>query len=188
MTPEKFLIAHEARFPWSLPESVPPGLGIELIAAFTGRGAHALEVALATVERRPRADELRCVWAGRYGKAPSPLLLVAAYKVEDGWNAAICGPVGDEPPAEGGLELGEVERIASAALGEPSRHAAIRFLGSIWAELETELPGLRNQGMFAAHELREGLPLRGDWSTTCADGRAAQVPWPRARRATWLLG
>jgi hypothetical protein len=172
MTPEDFLVDYEDRGPWSLPDgSTKPG-GFAPVAAFTGLGKYGLEVALATVDRRPRADELRRVWSARYGKAPIPLLLIAAYKTDDGWKASICGPVGDEPPAEGDLELGEVERIAAAALAEPSRNAAIRFLGSIWAELENELPGLRNQGMFASHELRDGLPLRPDWKDACARGRA----------------
>ena len=172
MTPDRFLADYEDVITWSVPDSAAKGLGVAPVAAFTGRGKYPLEVALATLDRRPRADELRRVWSARYGKAPSPLLLVAAYRVDDGWKASICGPAGDEPPAEGGLELGEVARIAAAALAEPSRHAAIRFLGSIWAELEHELPGLRNQGMFAAHELRDGLPLRTDWSAACDRGRS----------------
>jgi hypothetical protein len=172
MTPDGFLADYEDRFNWSVPDGTGKGIGLAPVAAFTGKGRYGLEVALATVQRRPRADELRHVWSARHRKAPSPLLLVAAYGADDGWKASICGPVGDEPPAESNLELGEVERIASAALGEPSHHAAIRFLSSIWDELENELPGLRNQGMFASHELRDGLPLRADWAAACDRGRS----------------
>jgi hypothetical protein len=172
MTPEGFLSDYTQRFPWQVPDGTPKGLNLAPVAAFTGRGAQPLEVALATVDRRPRIEDLRRAWVARQGKAASPLLLVAAYGYDGGWKASICGPVGDDPPAEGGLELGEVERIATAALSEPNRHSAIRFLGAIWAELETELPGLRNQGMFAAHELRDGLPLRGDWRGACSQGLA----------------
>jgi hypothetical protein len=171
MTPADFLAEHDGHFLWPVPDGVPEGLGLAPVAAFAGRGNHAIEVALATVGGRPRADELRRAWAVRYGKAPNPLLLVASYEEEGSWKAAICGPVGDEPPVEAGLELSEVERIAAAALAEPTRHAAIRFLSSIWAELETELPGLRNQGMFATHELRDGVPLRSDWASACAKGQ-----------------
>jgi hypothetical protein len=96
---------------------------------------------------------------------------VSAYPENGGWKAAICGPAGDEPPVESGLELSEVERIAAAALAEPTRHAAIRFLSSIWSELENELPGLRNHGMFATHELRDGVPERRDWDEACGKGR-----------------
>ncbi len=172
LTPEDFLAEHEDREAWAVPANVAAGLNLVPLVAFAGEGRYGLEVALATVERRPRADELRRIWSVRYGKAPIPLLLVAAYRADDGWKASICGPVGDEPPAEGDLELSEVERISAAALAEPSRNAAIRFLGSIWAELEHELPGLRNQGMFASHELRDGLPLRSDWADACTRGRS----------------
>ena len=102
---------------------------------------------------------------------PNPLLIIVTYPEGDDWRAAICGPVGDEPPVESGLNVGQVERLADAALNEPSRHAAIRFVVAMWAELETELPGLRNSGMFASHELREGVPLRADWDELCVRGR-----------------
>lgn len=172
MTPEEFLADYPDQFVWSVPDALPAGLGLTSVAAFTGRGNHPLEVALAAGSRRLRADEMRRAWVARYGRAPNPLLLVSAYQEDGGWRASICGPVGDEPPVEAGLELGQVERISAAALAEPSRHAAIRFLGSIWAELENELPGLRNQGMFATHELRDGVPARGDWQDARTRGQA----------------
>jgi Eco57I restriction-modification methylase len=170
MTPEDFLDDHDAHFAWGAPDGTPATLGLMPVAAFTGRGTHPLEVALATVTRRPRAEEARRVWTTRHGHAPNPLLLVAAYQENGSWKASICGPAGDDPPVESGLELSEVERIAAAGLAEPSRHAAIRLLSSIWAELETELPGLRNQGMFATHELRDGVPARRDWKDACSQG------------------
>lgn len=171
MNPEKFLADHDAIFSWKVPDNVPASLGTSPLAAFTGRGTHPLEVALATVTSRGRADDIRRLWVARHGRAPNPLLLVAAYEDDGMWKASICGPAGNEPPVETGLELGQVERMAAAALAEPTRHSAIRFLSSVWAELETELPGVRNQGMFATHELRDGVPNRPDWSGACTLGR-----------------
>ena len=130
-----------------------------------------LTVGYATAERRPRAEDVRKLWKARHGNVPNPLLLVVAYPDGEEWKAAICGPAGDEPPVESGLDLGQVERLADAALNEPSRHAAIRFLSAMWAELETELPGLRNAGMLASHELRDGVPTRADWEQLCDRGR-----------------
>jgi Eco57I restriction-modification methylase len=170
-TPDDFLADQEEHFAWQVSERTPAGLGLSPIAAFSGRGNHPLEVALATTSRRPRADEFRQAWSARHGNAPNPLLLVGAYRDDGGWKASICGPAGDDPPVETGLELGEVERIAAAALAEPTRHAAIRFVASIWAELENELPGLRNQGMFATHDLRDGVPSRHDWTGACSRGQ-----------------
>lgn len=172
LTPDDFLIDHERRFTWRRPDMLPQSISLEPIAAFNGRGTHPLEVGLAMSTRKLRADELRRAWLARQGRAPNPLLLVVAYADGGRWVASICGPAGDDPPVESGLPLDEVERIASAALAEPSRHAAIRFVSSIWSELESDLPGLRNHGMFATHDLREGVPLRDDWSKECETGRA----------------
>jgi hypothetical protein len=75
-------------------------------------------------------------------------------------------------PVEVELDLGLVDRIAAAALNQPSRHQAIRFLGGILAEVESELPGIRNHGMLATHELRDGVPKRADWPEACERAQA----------------
>ena len=69
MTPEDFLAEHEGHFTWPAPDGAPAGLGLTPVAAFNGRGNHALEVALATVEsassRRRDAACLGCaLWQG----------------------------------------------------------------------------------------------------------------------------
>lgn len=167
--PPEFLDDRIAR-DWSTPKGAPRET--EPSGAWSGRDArYPLEVALATAEGRPRAEDVRKLWKARHGNVPNPLLVVVAYPEGGDWKASICGPAGDEPPVEGNLEIGQVERLADAALNEPTRHAAIRFLSAMWAELETELPGLRNAGMLASHELRDGVPLRADWAALCDRGR-----------------
>ena len=131
--------------PWALPRGAPSIFSP--VDEWGGRDQrYPLTVGYATADRRPRAEDVRKLWKARHGNVPNPLLLVVAYPDGEEWKAAICGPAGDEPPVESGLDLGQVERLADAALNEPSRHAAIRFLSAMWAELETELPGLRNAG------------------------------------------
>ncbi len=170
MTTCPSLLVERIGRPWSSPRGAPSG--IVPADEWTGRdGRYPLTVGYAKSERKPRADDVRKLWKARHGNVPNPLLLVVAYREEDEWKAAICGPAGDDPPVESGLDLGQVERLADAALNEPSRHAAIRFLAAMWAELETELPGLRNAGMLASHELRDGVPLRPDWDELCERGR-----------------
>jgi hypothetical protein len=157
-------------YTWTLPASAPD----DFVPVSRHSGVdtrYPLEVAFAIAPGRPRADDVRRLWKARYANAPSPLLLVVGYEDDGRWKASICGPAGDEPPVEAGLALGQVERLAAAALAEPSRHAAVRFLSAMWAELETELPGLRNAGMLASHELREGVPQRPDWADACERGR-----------------
>jgi hypothetical protein len=169
MSSPRFL-SDRAGEPWRL--ATGSSHGLRPVDEWTGRDArYPLIVDYATAETRPRADEVRRCWKARHGNAPNPLLLVVAYPAGEGWKAAVCGPAGDEPPVESDLDLGQVERLAAAALDEPTRHAATRFLSAMWAELETELPGVRNAGMLASHELRDGVPLRADWSQLCEQGR-----------------
>lgn len=75
-----------------------------------------------------------------------------------------------------------VERLCRTALAEPDRHAASRFLRAAIPELETSLPGLRNEGLFATHELARGVPQRPDWT----QARQAAVPL-LALRGTRLI-
>ncbi len=165
--PDSFLDDHPSRRSLTL-----DARGLNPVAAFDGRGNHPLEVALATSERRPRAEDMRRAWKGRHGGTASPLLLVVAYEVDGARKASICGPAGDEPPVEADLDLDLVERIAAAALEQPSRNHAIRFLGGILAEVESELPGIRNHGMLATQELRDGVPQRPDWAAACERSRS----------------
>jgi hypothetical protein len=41
----------------------------------------------------------------------------------------------------------------------------------VLGELESDLPGLRNEGLLATHELRSGVPTRADWQTMCERAR-----------------
>lgn len=54
------------------------------------------------------------------------------------------------------LEFSQVERPFAAALAEPSRHAAVRFLVGMLPVVGLDLPGPRNSGLLAAQELAHG--------------------------------
>lgn len=156
-----FLASHELR-PLNLPEAHhlrPVGLAL-------GNGPNALEVAVAESPSAPTVTSLRAVWKARLGGRATPLLLVVLY---DG-KAALCGPAGDHPSAFVGLDVTKVERICKAALDEPDRHSALRFLHSAIPEVETLLSGVRNEGLFATHELRFGVPRRQDWAVAMNRG------------------
>lgn len=134
-----------------------------------GQGSQALEVAVVQAPRRPIQADLRRVWTARLGSRAVPLLLVALY---DG-KAAICGPAGPEPAVYHDLDAAQVERLCRTALDEPDRHAARRFLSAMLPELGGPLPGIRNEGFLATHQLVRGVPLRPDWVQ--AGERAKQV-------------
>jgi hypothetical protein len=168
VTPQRFLGDYEPQRDWRLPAGVT---GIDPVAALDGRGAYPLEVLLATSAREPTAGLVRELWTKRHENAPNPLLLIVAFHVDDRWHASFCGPAGDQPPVINRIDLSQAERLAEAALSEPSRHAAIRFLTAMLPEVGAELPGLRNQGMFASHELRDRVPARTDWQHLCAEAQ-----------------
>ena len=151
--------------------TLPDAHGLQPVGLVLGQGPNALEVAIARSPVKPTSAALRSVWRARLGGRATPLLLVALY----GDKAAISGPVGDQPPTFIGLEPAKVERVCSAALLEPDRHAALRFLASAIPELESSASGLRNEGLFATHELINGVPTRDDW------GHAVQAGVPLLR-------
>jgi hypothetical protein len=170
--------------PWTVPEGArgdfrPTKLHL-------GLGANPLEVAVAEATARPNVTDVRRLWERRHGNRPSPLLLVALYPDRAGTRAAVCGPVGATPRVFADLDPGQIERLASAALDEPDRHAATRLLNSVLPEAQSELPGIRNLGMFATHELRAGVPSRLDWAEACERARPAMAH--RGRELVEALG
>lgn len=134
---------------------------------FLGQGRSALEVAVAHSASVPSRTAVRRLWKSRHGNTASPLLLVVLYP----GGATLCGPVGSEPPVYDSVQVPQAERIAAAALDEPDRHAAIRLIRGFLAEIDADLPGIRNEGMFASHELREGVPHLPQWEEACKEGR-----------------
>jgi len=154
-----FLAEREPR-----PVVLPEPLGFQRLDLYMGRGASALEVTVARLGARPTAAAIRSAWGNRRGGRPTPVVLVALYNS----RAAVVGPAGDTPPAYLDVEPSKVERICAAALDEPDRHAALRFLTNALPELQSATSGLRNEGLFATHELVSGVPSRTDWAAATA--------------------
>jgi len=88
-------------------------------------------------------------------------------------KAWLAGPSGEHLPIHADIDAGVAERLCAAALRQPDRHAALLFLGQALPSLETRAPGLRNEGLFALHELIEDAPRRHDWQEHAARARAA---------------
>jgi hypothetical protein len=61
--------------------------------------------------------------------------------------------------------------ISQATSKQPDRHAALIFLTQALPSLDTSAPGLRNEGLFALHELTADAPRRADWSEHTARSR-----------------
>ncbi|MDE0267503.1 MAG: hypothetical protein OXI96_00480 [Acidimicrobiaceae bacterium] len=164
---EDFLVEREP-ISWSPPAGFPPSFAPADL--FTQNTPHGLEIVLVETARRPPAGELRKAWHKRRSSRVSPVLIVAAYPIADGIRVSLCGPVGEHPPIQHDVEISQAERLADVALNEPSHHAATRFLIANLPEMNSELPGVRNMGLFATQELRVGVPQRSDWQTTKTRG------------------
>jgi hypothetical protein len=151
------------------------------LALFLGQGPNGLEVAVFESATQPTASNLRAIWNSRLAGRATPLLTVVLF----GQSAALCGPNGDPPPTFTSLARDRVERICRAALAEPDRNAALRFLSSVIPEADSPLAGLRNEGLFATHELQRGLPLKVErW----AEARAISQPLLKLRSEKLLEG
>lgn len=146
-----------------------PGLPASLrpVGLALGQGDSAVEIAVVAASEAPSAPHLRDAWKKRWGNRSSPVLLVAV------WNdtAVLCGPSEPNPPVSDAVSLDLADRICRAALAEPDRHAARKFLGAALAALDTPLSGLRNEGLFATHHLQHNAPRRSDWASASGNAR-----------------
>jgi hypothetical protein len=143
-------------------DNVAEAKGISTEYYWTGKGRDALEVAFGTTVTKPNTTAVREVWKQRHGRAAAPLLVVVAYPKDRPNRAVVCGPAGEDPPVVE-LDHAHAERLAAAALDEPNRHLAIRFLSDALEGEPDETFGLRNKGLLATHELLYGVPKRQDW-------------------------
>lgn len=161
--PEDFLPERDERS-WLVDK--PPG-GLTPECWWRGRGeSFRAEVALARSAGRPRANAVRDLWRTR-SSGDTPILLVVRYTDGSSTKAATCGPVGEQPPIRWDLELEQTARLAAAVLEEPDGHAAVRLMLESLSEVDDALPGVRNDGLLALHDLSDGVPNRPDWEDAC---------------------
>lgn len=161
---DDFLADSPARsIDWARPPDAPAAL--ETVEVLFGKGDKPLEVAVATASAAPKADDIRKLWKTRANRG-APVLLVVLHRdgATEALQASAIGTEGDPSPLIG-LSAGRVERIATTALDEPNRHQAARALDRLLSSVSRDglAAGLINSGLFATHELRDGVPRRHDW-------------------------
>ncbi|MCH7805819.1 MAG: hypothetical protein IH995_01560 [Proteobacteria bacterium] len=126
---------------------------------FLGNGSQSLEVAVFKTSSKPNSTIITRAWTDRRRGRPAPVLAVVLHAS----GVTLCGPIGEKPPVLSVTDVSQAERLCRAALEQPDRHSAIRLLIDAMPSLETELPGINNEGLLALHELVHGAPKRGDW-------------------------
>ena len=151
---------------------------------YVGQGQLGLEVIVYTSAAKPTSAVIQEAWRERRNGRPTPVLVVVLH----GALATIAGPTGEDLPIHAGVDAGTAERLCAAALDQPDRHAALLFLGQAMPSLDTAAPGLRNEGLFALHELTEDVPRRPDWSGYAASSRAILARRPDGTQLLTALG
>ena len=124
-----------------------------------GPGKAGLEVLVASSPTEPNGPRVRTLWKDRNAGQPSPLIV--AVSSPNGFT--LCGAVGDDPPLYRNVDPGLADRLCREALAQPDRHAALRFLRDALPAVESRLPGVRNEGFLATHQL-EIAPKYMPWT------------------------
>jgi hypothetical protein len=155
------------RIDWPRPDGCPTGFEPRyVVSGNSDGGGIALEIAVTKWGKgdSPTREALTRLHTIRLKRRANPLVLV----VETPKGALVFGPNTATAPV-GPLADDQTERILQAALDEPTALAArARLSGLVQALDTTSMPGVQNSGLFASHELRVGVPQRGDWLDACA--------------------
>ncbi len=153
--------------PWSRPDGCPAGFEtIEVTVGNSDIGGMALEVAVTKWSKRdaPTREALTRLHTLRTSKRATPVVLVVEF---DSGGTLVFGPNSAAAPV-GPLPAEQTQRVIQAALDEPTVVAArSRLAGLVQAIDSTSMPGIKNSGLFANHELRVGVPQRPDWKQAC---------------------
>ena len=81
--------------------------GFQPAGLFVGKGANAIEVAVARSSGAPTRTALLESWKVRRGGRAAPVLLVVLHP----GGAMLCGASGEEPPVYPTIDPGQVERL-----------------------------------------------------------------------------
>ncbi|HSW29067.1 MAG TPA: hypothetical protein VLH75_06155 [Longimicrobiales bacterium] len=148
-----------------------------------GGGPQGLQVLVGRRPVQPREVALRAAFDARRGSRAAPVMIVALWGDD---RASLHGGSPFNPLHLGDAPASRVEQVCRMALDAPDRHAALRLLQGLVPHIQARVPGLRNSGLFATHELEHGVPRRTDW--VAATGKATPALSLRGRRLIEALG
>ena len=160
--------------PWARPKDCPKQL--EPLSVYTGLDEGDLALEVGTVSwsgtDSPTRDALQKLHKDRARQGIAPVVVVA-FNTDRAWifgpnaQAAVIGPVAKD----------HAQRILQSALNEPSGLDARRNLNQTYEAVTATsssgvsadaLRGVGNAGLFATHELKNGVRKRADWDEACS--------------------
>jgi hypothetical protein len=150
---------------WARPEGCPAGFEPRQVVNGNGSGL-AIEIVITkwTKGDLPNREALTRLHKIRVNERATPVVLVV--ELENG-GALVFGPNPAAAPL-GPLPQEQVQRLLQASLDEPTVVAARNRLAGLMQSIDsTAMPGVKNSGLFANHELMNGVPQRADWTTAC---------------------
>ena len=156
--------------------------GLSPLGLFLGKGNQGLEIGVFSSNLKPTSSMLQQAFKERKAGRASPVLIVVIYTK----GVYLCGVGGEQPPIFHCNDESHAERLCEGALKLPDRNAAIRFLVHAMPSLETQLPGVANQGLLSLHELINGTRIRPDWDKAML--RAKQVMGKSKKELIAALG
>jgi len=152
---------------WLRPDRCPKGFNTDTV--YFGRnetGLAEFEIAVGAWagEGLPTRDDLNRLHAARLNRRAVPVLLAIELP---GDRVVTFGPNVNSAPV-GPLSSDQASRMLQAVLEEPDQvQAGTRWRSFTAAVDATSLPGVKNFGLFANHEIRTGVPQRDDWADAC---------------------
>ena len=136
-----------------------PTDGFHPVKYHVGKGALAVEVAVAGTNLVPKRGVVLREWKAYLSGRSTPVLLVTICSR----SVCLCGFDGDQPTVRNDLDMKQVEWICREALSLKSKHVACRFLTEVCPSLDTDIPGLDVDGPVSAYNLQRDVPSRDDW-------------------------
>ena len=162
------LLNGKSKIAWVRPDGCPAGFEtFEVVVGNSDTGGMALEIAIAKWSKNepPTREALTRLHTLRTNKRATPVVLIIEF---DSGGTLVFGPNTASAPV-GPLPIEQTQRVVQAALDEPTVIAARNRLAGLVQSIDsTSMPGVKNSGLFANHELRVGVPQRADWGAACS--------------------
>lgn len=169
------LLNGKSKIAWVRPDGCPAGFEtFEVVVGNSDTGGMALEIAIAKWSKNepPTREALNRLHTLRTNKRATPVVLIIEF---DSGGTLVFGPNTASAPV-GPLPIEQTQRVVQAALDEPTVIAARNRLAGLVQSIDsTSMPGVKNSGLFANHELRVGVPQRADWVAAC-NASTAMLP------------